>query len=59
MTLREIFDLHIYFRPMRWSYIVNGLRKLNKDEFSCLLISEIIGKQNENYRMNFEHLFLI
>ena len=30
---------------MRWSYIVNGLRKLNKDDFSGLLVSGIIRKQ--------------
>ena len=31
MALREIFDLNIYFRTMSWSYIVNAVRKLNKD----------------------------
>ena len=45
IVLREIFYLNIYFRTMRWSYIVNGLRKLNKDEFSGLLVSGIIRKQ--------------
>ena len=30
---------------MRWSYIVNGLRKLNKDEFSGLLVPGIPRKQ--------------
>ena len=39
MVLREIFDLNISFRTIRGSYIVNGLRKLNKDEFSDLLAS--------------------
>ena len=47
MVLKEIFYLHIYFRTMRWSYTVNGLRKLNKDEFSGLLVSGIIRKQME------------
>ena len=41
---KEIFCVNIYFRIMRWSYIVNVLRKLNKDEFSRLLVSEIIRK---------------
>ena len=45
MVLREIFDLNIYFRTMRWSYIVNVLRKLNEDEFSDFLVSGIIRKQ--------------
>ena len=31
--------------PWRWSYIVNVLRKLNKDEFSGLLVSGIFRKQ--------------
>ena len=44
MVLKEIFDFNIYFVTMRWSYIVNVLRKLNKDEFSGLLVSEIIKK---------------
>ena len=44
MVLREILYLNIYFRTMRWSYIVIVLRKLNKDEFSGLLISGFIGK---------------
>ena len=30
---------------MRWPYIVNGLRKLNKDEFSGLFVPGIIRKQ--------------
>ena len=47
MVLKETFYLHIYFRTMRWSYTVNGLRKLNKDEFSGLLVSGIIRKQME------------
>ena len=47
MVLKEIFYLNIYFRTMRWSYTVNGLRKLNKDEFSGLLVSGIIRKQME------------
>ena len=47
MVLREIFDLNIHFRTMRWSYIVNVLRKLNKDEFSGLLVSGIMMKQIE------------
>ena len=45
MVLRETFDLNIYFRTMRWSYIVKVLRKLNKDEFSGLLVSGFIRKQ--------------
>ena len=45
MVLRETFDLNIYFRTMRWSYIVKVLRKLNKDEFSGLLDSGFISKQ--------------
>ena len=45
MVLRETFDLNIYFRSMRWSYIVKVLRKLNKDEFSGLLVSGFIRKQ--------------
>ena len=47
MVLREIFYLNIYFRTMRWSYIVIVLRKLNKDEFSGLLISGFIRKINK------------
>ena len=47
MVLREIFDLNIYFRTMRWSYIVIILRKLNKDEFSGLPISGFIRKINK------------
>ena len=47
MVLKEIFYLNIHFRTMRWSYTVNGLRKLNKDEFSGLLVSGIIRKQME------------
>ena len=43
-TKKEIFYVNIYFRIMRWSYIVNVLRKLNKDAFSRLLVSEIIRK---------------
>ena len=45
MVLRETFDFNIYFRTMRWSYIVKVLRKLNKDEFSGLLVSAFIRKQ--------------
>ena len=45
LILRVIFDLNIYFKTMRWSYIVNVLRKLSKDEFSGLLVSGIIRKQ--------------
>ena len=30
---------------MRWSFIVNGLRKLNEDEFSGFLVSGIVKKQ--------------
>ena len=45
MVLREIFDLNVYFRTMRYAYIVNVLRKLNKDEFSNLLVLGIIRKQ--------------
>ena len=45
MVLREISDLNIYLGAMRWSYIVNVLRKMNKDEFSGLLVSGIIRKQ--------------
>ena len=44
MVSRAIFDLNIYFRTIR-SYIVNVLRKLNKDEFSSLLVSGVIRKQ--------------
>ena len=47
MVLKEIFYSNIYFRTMRWSYIVNGLRTLNKDEFSGLIVSGIIRKQME------------
>ena len=45
MLLGEIFDLYIYFRTMMWSYIANGLRKLNRDEFSGLTVSGVIRKQ--------------
>ena len=45
MVLKEIFDLNIYFRTMRWSYTVNVFRKLNRGEFSGLLVSGIIRKQ--------------
>ena len=45
MVLKEIFDLNIYFRTMRWSYTVNVFRKLNRGEFSDLLVSGIIRKQ--------------
>ena len=47
MVLREIFDWNIYIRAMRWSYIVNGLRKLNRDEYSGLPVSGIIRKQRK------------
>ena len=47
IVLREIFDWNIYIRAMRWSYIVNGLRKLNKDEYSGLPVSGIIRKQRK------------
>ena len=45
MVLREIFDLNTYFRTMRWLYIVTVLRKLNKDEFSGLLVSRFTRNQ--------------
>ena len=45
MLLGKIFDLNIYFRTMMRSYIANGLRKLNKDEFSGLIASGVIIKQ--------------
>ena len=45
MVLREIFDVNVYFRTMRYAYIVNVLRKQNKDEFSNLLVLGIIRKQ--------------
>ena len=45
MLLGKIFDLNIYFRTMMRSYIANGLRKLNKDEFSALIASGVIRKQ--------------
>ena len=32
---------------MRWSYIVNSLRKLNRDEYSGLPVSGIIRKQRK------------
>ena len=52
MVLRETFDLNIYFRTMRWSYIVKVLRKLNKDEFSGLLVSGFIRKQIKTIESN-------
>ena len=45
MVLREIFDWNIYFKSLRWSYIINGLRRLNKDDYSGLPVSGIIRKQ--------------
>ena len=45
MVLRQMLDLNIHLRTMRWSNIINGLRKLNKDEFSGLLVLGIKRKQ--------------
>ena len=40
---------------MRWAYIVNVLRKLNKDDFPWFTNYK---ETNKNYRINFVHLFL-
>ena len=58
MVLKEIYDLNIYFRTMRWSYMASFLRKLIKYFFG-LLISGIITKQIETIESTLNTYFNI